>query len=103
MIDRIRLGTPRAARIPPQVKPRASRANETTTRGRVDAPEAYPGLKGTFSSKIVKDASKKVSKKSPCKLAKTKTKARELIAAVKSTDEEQAGWAVGCPLVRIHF
>ena len=69
----------------------------------MDAPEAYPGLKGTFSSKIVKDASKKVSKKSPCKLAKTKTKARELIAAVKSTDEEQAGWAVGCPLVRIHF
>ena len=50
-----------------------------------------PWAKGTFSSTVAKDSIKKLSKKSPCKLAKTKTKARDLIAAVKATDEEQAG------------
>jgi hypothetical protein len=49
--------------------------------------------KGKMTSKSFSGAVKKIAQRAPCKLAQTKTKARQLVAAAAASDEDQTALA----------
>ena len=49
--------------------------------------------RGTFTSKELRETSKKIAKGSPCKVAKIKKKAKQLVAAAKVAREEERALA----------